>query len=104
MQYVSKHISVPIPLPVDVVYARASDPANPPRWAPGLVTGGIRRLDDERVAESAVGTIRIPFADPTAHGVLDHLVTLADGEAQLKPMRAVPNCDGAEHEENSRAC
>jgi hypothetical protein len=96
MLHPSKHVSVSIERPADVVYAYASNPANLPRWAAGLVGGAIRPVDDEWIAESPMGTIRVRFADPNPYGVLDHRVTLPGGEAVLNPMRVVPNGDGAE--------
>jgi hypothetical protein len=96
MLYPSKHVSVPIERPADVVYAYASNATNLPLWAAGLVGGTIRPVDDEWIAESPMGTIRVRFADPNPYGVLDHRVTLPDGEAVLNPMRVVPNGDGAE--------
>jgi uncharacterized membrane protein len=96
MLYPSKHVSVPVERPADVVYAYASNPANLPLWAAGLVTGAIRPVGDDWIAESPMGTIRVRFADPNPYGVLDHRVTLPDGDAVLNPMRVVPNGDGAE--------
>jgi len=96
MPYPTKHVSVPIGRSADAVYAYASDPANLPRWARGLVSGVVRRAGDDWIAESPMGTIRIRFADRNPDGVLDHRVTTADGIAQLNPMRVVPNGEGAE--------
>jgi len=96
MPYPSKHVSVPVERPADVVYAYASNPANLPLWAAGLVAGTIRQVDEDWIAESSSGPIRIRFADQNSHGVLDHRVTLPNGDTQLNPMRVVPNGDGAE--------
>ena len=96
MPYPAKHVSVAVERPADVVYAYASNPANLPSWAAGLVAGTIRRVDDEWIAESPMGTIRIRFAEQNPYGVLDHRVTPPDGDAQMNPMRVVPNGDGAE--------
>jgi hypothetical protein len=96
MPHPSRHVSVAVERPADAVYAFASDPANLPLWAAGLVGGTISRSDDDWVAESPMGTIRIRFAEPNPYGVLDHHVTLPDGAGQMNPMRVVPNGDGAE--------
>ena len=42
----SRHLSVHIDRPVSQVYAFASDPANLPRWAPGLGSAVVRMDDD----------------------------------------------------------
>src|SRR3989442_1536495 len=96
MQHPTRHVSVPIERPADVVYDYASDPANLPLWAAGLVAGALRRAGDDWIADSPVGTLRIRFADRNPYGVLDHRVTTPDGDAQLNPMRVVPNGEGAE--------
>jgi hypothetical protein len=88
-------LSVSIARPADAVYAFVADPTNVPRWAEGLA-GAVRRVGDDWIAESPMGTIKLRFADPNPHGVLDHAVTLPDGTVVLNPMRVVPNGDGAE--------
>jgi uncharacterized membrane protein len=96
MLHPSTHVGVAIARPVDAVYAFAADGANLPRWAAGLASGAVRRDGEDWLADSPMGPIRIRFADPNPYGVLDHRVTLPNGETQLNPMRVVPNGDGAE--------
>ena len=96
MLHPSKHVGVAIARPVDAVYAFAADGANLPRWAAGLASGAVRRDGEDWLADSPMGPVRIRFADPNPYGVLDHRVTLPSGETQLKPMRVIPNGDGAE--------
>jgi len=91
----SRHISVNLDRPAEVVYAYAADPAHLPDWAPGLCTA-IERVDGRWVAESGMGRIFIDFAPPNPFGVLDHDVTVSTGETFHNPMRVLHNGDGAE--------
>ena len=88
-------LTVSIDRPADAVYAFVADPPTVPRWAEGRA-GAVRRVGDDWIAESPMGTIKLRFADPNPHGVLDHAVTLPDGTVVHNPMRVVPNGDGAE--------
>lgn len=92
----SRHISVGVDRPFGVVYAYAADPAHLPDWAPGLCTSIDRQADGRWVAESGMGRITIDFAPPNPFGVLDHEVTLEDGQTFHNPMRVLPDGDGAE--------
>ncbi|MCC6613321.1 MAG: SRPBCC family protein [Anaerolineae bacterium] len=89
------HVSVPIDCPADQVYAFASNPENLPRWASGL-SSGIRKVGEDWIADSPMGTIKVKLADPNPFGVLDHDVTLATGETFYNPMRVFPNNEGSE--------
>lgn len=79
MSYKSRHISISINNSVDEVYAFASNPENLPKWAAGL-SGSVKNVKGEWVAESPMGTIKIKFADKNRFGILDHDVTLPSGE------------------------
>lgn len=91
----SQHVSVSIDRPAAEVYEFASNPANLPRWAAG-VSGSIKKVGDDWVAESPMGEVKIKFADRNSFGVLDHDVTLPSGETFYNPMRVFPNDDGSE--------
>jgi hypothetical protein len=91
----SLHISVSINRPAAEVYAFASDPRNLPRWAAGL-SGSIRNVVGDWIAESPMGSIKIKFADQNEFGVLDHEVTLPSGEKVYTPLRVFPNSEGSE--------
>ena len=91
----SKHISVSINCPTDQVYEFASNPENLPGWAEGL-SGSIKNVNGDWVAESPMGRIKIKFADKNKFGVLDHEVTLPSGAKVYNPMRVFPNNDGSE--------
>jgi uncharacterized protein YndB with AHSA1/START domain len=91
----SRHLSVHVDRPIAEVYAYASDPSHLPDWAPGLCTS-IARVGDHWVAESAMGSIVIRYAEPNPFGVIDHDVVLESGETFHNPVRVLPHDDGAE--------
>ena len=95
VQVESRHLSVVIERPPDVVYRYAVNPENLPSWAAGL-SGSIRRDGDRWVADSPMGEVVVAFAPRNDFGVLDHEVTLPSGETALNPMRVLPAGDGAE--------
>ncbi|MET0789035.1 MAG: SRPBCC family protein [Cellulomonas sp.] len=84
----SRHLSVHIDRPVDEVYAFASDPANLPRWAPGLGSSVVQ-VDGRWFVETSEGLVRVTFAPQNEYGVLDHEVLTASGETVDVPMRAI---------------
>ena len=91
----SRHVSISINNSAEKVYAFASDPGNLPRWAAG-VSGSIRNVNGEWIAESPMGMVKIKFADKNKFGILDHDVTLPSGETFYNPMRVFPNQGGSE--------
>ncbi len=93
--YQVKHISVTIDRPPKEVYAFVSDPENLPKWATGL-GGSIRKVNDEWIADSPMGRIKIRFAEQNPFGVLDHEVILESGVRINNPMRVISNGDGSE--------
>ena len=95
MTFMAKHISVSIERSASEVYEFASNPENLPRWAGGL-SGSIKRVDDEWIAEAPMGIVKVKFAERNKFGVLDHEVTLASGIKFYNPMRIFPNKDGSE--------
>jgi hypothetical protein len=95
MMLMANHISVSIERSAADVYEFASNPENLPRWAGGI-SGSIKKVDGEWIAEAPMGTVKVKFADKNKFGVLDHEVTLASGIKFYNPMRVVPNRDGSE--------
>jgi hypothetical protein len=95
MTFMAKHISISINRFADQVYEFASNPENLPKWAAGL-GGSIRRVNEEWIAESPMGTVKVKFAEKNKFGVLDHDVTLSSGAKFYNPMRVFPNNDGSE--------
>jgi hypothetical protein len=95
MTFMAKHISVSIERPPAEVYEFASNPENLPQWAGGL-SGSIKKVDGEWIAEAPMGTVKVRFAERNKFGVLDHEVTLGSGIKFYNPMRIFPNSDGSE--------
>jgi hypothetical protein len=95
MTFKAKHISVSINRSTDQVYEFVSDPKNLPKWAAGL-SGSIRRVNEEWIAESPMGAVKVKFAEKNQFGILDHDVTLSSGAKFYNPMRVFPNNDGSE--------
>ena len=93
--YQVKHISVSINRPPQEVYAFVSNPENLPKWATGL-GGSIRKVNDEWIADSPMGRIKIRFAEKNPFGVLDHEVVLESGVRINNPMRVITNGEGSE--------
>ena len=91
----SRHLSVHIDRPVAEVYAFASDPANLPRWAPGLGSSVVPE-DGRWFVENPAGRVRVTFAPENAYGVLDHEVLTPAGETVYVPLRAIPDGEGCE--------
>jgi hypothetical protein len=96
MTFKSRHISVSINRPAEMVYEFASNPANLPKWATGLSGGSIKNINGDWIAESPMGRVKVKFADKNKFGILDHDVTLPSGETIYNPMRVFPNKDGSE--------
>jgi hypothetical protein len=91
----SRHLSVFIDRPVAKVYEFASNPANLPRWAPGLGSSVVH-LDGEWYVETTDGRVRVRFAPNNEYGVLDHEVQTPSGETVYVPLRAIAHGDGCE--------
>ena len=71
------------------------NPVNLPKWAKGL-SGSIKKVGEDWIAESPMGSVRVKFADNNKFGVLDHDVTLPSGATVSNPMRVMPNGNGSE--------
>ncbi|MFW0784999.1 SRPBCC family protein [Gordonia sp. CPCC 206044] len=91
----SRHVSIVIPASARQVYDYAADPDNLPRWAAGLAAG-VRRDGDVLVTDSPMGEVVVRFAPDNPYGILDHDVTLPDGEVVANPLRVIDHPDGAE--------
>ncbi|WP_262286235.1 SRPBCC family protein [Micromonospora sp. MA102] len=91
----SRHLSVHIDRPVAEVYAFTADPANLPRWAPGL-GGPVVREDGVWFVDTPEGRARLTFAPRNEYGVLDHEVVTPSGETVYVPLRAIADGDGCE--------
>lgn len=94
MTYPIKHISASINRPAADVYQFASNPENFPKWVAFVKT--ITRQGDYWIAESSLGNIRIKFPPQNDFRVIDHDVTLPNGDVITNPMRIIPNNQGCE--------
>lgn len=90
-----KHISTAIEVSPTLVYGYAANPENLPNWAAGLASG-VRKVGDFWETDSPMGTVKVKFAEKNTYGILDHVVTLPDGQEILNPMRVLPNDKGSE--------
>ena len=95
MTFMAKHITVSINRSAAQVYEFASNPENLSKWAAGL-SGSIKKINEEWIAESPMGTVKVKFAEKNKFGVLDHDVTLSSGAKFYNPMRVFPNDNGSE--------
>ena len=95
MKTESRHLSVYIDRPVGEVYAFVADPANLPRWAPGLGSSMVR-IGDNWFVETPEGRVRVTFAPNNEFGVLDHEVLTPSGETVYVPLRAIASGTGCE--------
>lgn len=95
MTFMAKHISISIDRSAAQVYEFASNPENLPKWAGGL-SGSIKKVNDDWIAEAPMGTVKVKFAEKNKFGILDHDVTLSSGVKFYNPMRVLPNNDGSE--------
>ncbi|GAB7192577.1 SRPBCC family protein [Kineococcus sp. NUM-3379] len=91
----SRHLGVHVARPAAEVYAFAADPANLPRWAPGLGTSVVQE-DGNWFVGTPEGRARVVFAPRNDFGVLDHDVVTPSGETVHVPLRVLPDDGGCE--------
>ena len=91
----SRHIATRIDRAVGETYDYVADPANLPKWAPGLGSS-VELVDGQWIAESPMGRIAFAFVPRNEYGVLDHDVTLPSGETVYNPMRVIADGPGCE--------
>ncbi len=91
----SRTISVSINKPLAEVYAFAHVPENFMQWASGLATT-LHKEGEQWIADTPEGKAKVRFSEPNAYGVLDHWVTLPDGQEIYIPLRVIANDEGAE--------
>lgn len=68
----------------------ASNPENLPQWIKSFCLS-VRKSGDKWQMETPTGWVGIRFVPANEFGVLDHVVTLPDGQSILNPMRVVAN-------------
>jgi hypothetical protein len=91
----SRHLSERIGRSAQEVYNYASDPANLPRWAPGL-GDSVEQVDGQWFVDTLDGRVHLAFAPRNDLGVLDHYVTLNSGEVIYVAMRVIADEGGSE--------
>jgi len=73
-----------------------ANPENLPKWAEGLSRSTVTKVNDEWIADSPMGKVKIRFVEFNEFGILDHDVTLPSGEINHNPLRVVKNGNGSE--------
>lgn len=94
MTYPVKNISVSINKPAKDVYQFASNPENFPQWVQFVKS--ITRQGDSWIGQTDLGTIKMKFTPHNKFGIIDHQVTLANGNTIYNPMRVISNNKGCE--------
>lgn len=95
MTYETQHISITINRSHNDVYSFASNPENMPKWASGL-SGSIEEVGDHWESMSPMGKVKVTFAPTNSFGIIDHEVTLPNGDKVYNPLRVIKNHDGAD--------
>ncbi|MDP2654128.1 MAG: SRPBCC family protein [Candidatus Omnitrophota bacterium] len=91
----SKTLSIAIDRDPQAVYAFVTDPENLPKWAVTFCRSAVKSGEGWRI-ETSAGPMAVRFAPRNEFGVMDHYLTLPDGNEILVPMRVVPNNNGCE--------
>jgi hypothetical protein len=91
----SRTLSMRIERGFDEAYEFLSVPENFPRWASGLGRS-LEQADGEWIVQGPDGPVRVSFAEPNLHGVLDHHVTTEEGRRIYIPLRLIRNGGGCE--------
>ncbi|HTM81610.1 SRPBCC family protein [Asticcacaulis sp.] len=78
------------------VYAFVSKPEKMPLWPSGLASG-LKPDGQDWIADGGpIGQVRVRFTPSNGLGVIDHTVTMENGQVVENALRVVPNGDGAE--------
>jgi hypothetical protein len=94
MTHKVKNISVSINKPASEVYKFASNPENFPKWVAFIES--VSKQGDIWLGKSSLGDIKIKWSPLNEFGILDHHVTLPNGETVYNPMRIISNDKGSE--------
>jgi Predicted integral membrane protein len=89
MTYPVKNISITINKPSNEVYKFASNPENLPKWVDFVRS--MTKENDIWFADTDLGKIKIEFVPQNDFGIIDHLVTLSNGETVNNPLRVIKN-------------
>lgn len=91
----SNTITCSINRPPTAVYEFASNPENLPQWVQSFCLS-VRKLKDDWEMETTSGWVGFRFVPSGKPGVLDHIVTLPNGQSILNPLRVVSSGEGCE--------
>lgn len=91
----SRTITCSLDRPAAAVYEFVSNPENLSKWVRSFCLS-VRKTGDNWKMETPTGWVGIQFVPANDFGVLDHVVTLPDGQSILNPMRVVANGEGSE--------
>jgi hypothetical protein len=94
MTYPVKNISISINKPAEEVYQYAVNPENLTKWVQFVKS--MSKQGDYWLGKTDLGDIKIKWPSPNPYGIIDHQVTLTDGETVNNVMRVVPNNKGSE--------
>jgi hypothetical protein len=94
MTYPVKNISVSINRSANEVYQFACQPENFPKWVAFIHS--MSRQGDLWIGKTNQGDIQIKWPPPNEFGILDHQVTIANGQTVNNPMRVITNNKGCE--------
>jgi hypothetical protein len=67
-----------------------------PAWASGLAQSSLEDMGDHWRARGPDGDVTIRFTEHNAFGIMDHRVTLPNGDEVYMPMRVYRNGAGAD--------
>ncbi|XGC81151.1 SRPBCC family protein [Bdellovibrio bacteriovorus] len=96
MTYPSRQITTSIERTPSEVYEFTANPENMPKWAEGLSKSKMTKSGDYWIADSPMGSVKVKFTEKNKFGVLDHDVTLPNGDVIHNPFRVLKNGDGSE--------
>ncbi len=91
--YESRVVSQAVNADAARAYAFARREENLPAWASGLAAG-VQHVGGRWFADSPMGRVEIEMAPDNPYGVLDHKVTLPDGQVVHNALRVTPNNEG----------
>jgi len=89
MPYEAEVVHTTINVSPDAVYAFARRMENLPRWASGLASG-VTQDNGEWFTQSPMGRVKVAMAPENGFRVLDHDVTLPDGQTVHNALRVTP--------------
>jgi hypothetical protein len=90
----AKILNITIAKPYQQVYNFLAEPENFPLWAHGLEQ--LNFVYGDWTVQTPDGPAIVRFSIRNSFGILDHYVTLPNGQELYMPMRVIENGNGAE--------